>query len=136
MMPDSIFLLNAHPSPFWFKEKQIPNMTEYTRKRPEEEWADEERDGELLIRFAFYMYKDEPDVLYLSNVFVEEGSRNRGLGTLILKSADSVVKAIGATKIRLKVKQSYWVNKWYRKKGYSYLSSEDGYDWLEKKKEE
>ena len=68
----------------------------------------------------------------LSNVYVEESSRNNGLGTLILKAAEKVAETIGAKSIRLKVKRGSPVKAWYRKHGYDYIAFEDGYDWLEK----
>lgn len=92
------------------------------------EWSEED----VHTRFAFYTYKDQPEVLYLSNVYVEESSRNRGLGSLILIAAEKVAETIGAITIRLKVKQDSPANAWYRKHGYGYMTFEDGYDWLEK----
>jgi len=91
-----------------------------------------EDESELQTRFAFYTYKDDPTVLYLSNVFVEEASRNHGFGTRILKAAEKVAETIGASSICLKVKQNTSANEWYRKRGYGYVAFEDGYDWLQK----
>ncbi len=99
---------------------------------PLPEWSEDWREEDIQTRFAFYTYKDDPSVLYLSNVFVEETSRNHGFGTRILKAAEKVAETIGATTINLKVKQDSPANDWYRKNGYGYVSSEDGYDWLEK----
>ena len=96
------------------------------------EWNEDYREEDLQTRFAFYTYKDEDNVLYLSNVFVEETSRNKGFGTKILVVAEKVAETIGATNIRLKVKQDSPANAWYREHGYDYMISEDGYDWLEK----
>lgn len=96
------------------------------------EWSKEYREEDLRTRFAFYTYKDEDGVLYLSNIFVEEASRNAGFGTRILNAAEMVAKTIGATTIRLRVKQDSPVNAWYRKNGYGYITFEKGYDWLEK----
>ena len=86
----------------------------------------------MQTRFAFYTYKDEDSVLYLSNVFVEETSRNKGFGTKILFAAEKVAETIGANTIRLRAKQDSPANIWYQKNGYKYMTSEDGYDWLEK----
>lgn len=99
------------------------------------EWNEEYREEDLRTRFAFYTYKNEEDdgILYLSNVFVEETSRNKGFGTKILQAAEKVAETIGAITIRLKVKQNSPTNAWYRKHGYGYLTFEDEYDWLEKK---
>ena len=96
------------------------------------EWSEDWREEDIQTRFAFYTYKDDPSVLYLSNVFVEETSRNHGFGTRILRAAEKVAEAIGATTISLKVKQNSPVNAWYRKNGYGYVAFEDGFDWLEK----
>jgi GNAT superfamily N-acetyltransferase len=96
------------------------------------EWSEDYREEDLRTRFAFYTYKDEEDVLYLSNVFVEETSRNKGFGTKILAAAEKVAEILGAINIRLKVKQNSPANAWYRKNGYGYMTFEGDYDWLEK----
>jgi GNAT superfamily N-acetyltransferase len=102
------------------------------KEQKPEGWSEDYRDEDLRTRFAFYTYKDEDDVLYLSNVFVEETSRNKGFGTKILAAAEKVAETIGAINIRLKVKQDSSANAWYRKHGYGYIAFEGDYDWLEK----
>lgn len=97
-----------------------------------ESWNEDYNEKDLQTRFAFYTYKDNPSKLYLSNVFVEEASRNHGFGTKILKAAEKVAETIGATIVCLKVKQDSPANAWYRKNGYSYVTFEGEYDWLEK----
>ncbi len=96
------------------------------------DWNEDYREEYLRTRFAFYTYKDENDVLYLSNVFVEETSRNKGFGTKILAAAEKVAETIGATNILLKVKQNSPANTWYRKHGYKFMALEEDYDWLKK----
>lgn len=96
------------------------------------EWSDEYCEEGLRTRFAIYTYKNEDGVLYLSNVFVEEASRNKGFGTKILQATEKVAETIGAITIRLKVKRNSPANDWYRKRGYKYLTVEGEYDWLEK----
>ena len=96
------------------------------------EYNQEYREEDLQTRVAFYTYKDEPTVLYLSNLFVEEASRGAHFGTRILRGAERLAEVIGASTIRLKVKQDSPANTWYRKHGYGYMTFEDGYDWLEK----
>lgn len=95
-------------------------------------WNEDWQKENIQTRFAFYTYKDDPCTLYLSNVFVEETSRNKGFGTKILAVAEKVAETLGTTYIRLKVKQNSPANAWYRKNGYMYVAFEDGYDWLEK----
>ena len=111
------------------------SLLEYAKiELKSKEWSEEYREEDLRTRFAFYTYKNEEEdgILYLSNVFVEETSRNKGFGTKILAAAEKVAETIGAITIRLKVKQNSPANTWYRKHGYGYLTFEDGYDWLEK----
>ena len=113
----------------WF---EIQKRWEKEDEQKPAEWSEEYREEDLRTRFAFYTYKDEDSVLYLSNVFVEETSRNKGFGTKILAAAEKVAETLGAIQIRLKVKQDSPANAWYRKHGYGYMAFEDGYDWLEK----
>ena len=112
----------------------VVNFLKSLRPQPKQEWNEDWREEDIQTRFAFYTYKNEEDdgVLYLSNVFVEEASRNHGFGTRILRAAEKVAETIGATTICLKVKQDSPANAWYRKNGYGYVAFEDGYDWLEK----
>lgn len=116
---------------------ELKDLLSFIESLPVEEpkWDDKDMrydETELLSRFAFYTYKDEPEILYLSNVFVEETFRNIGIGTKILKAAERVAETIGAISIRLKVKQDSPANAWYRKRGYGYMTFEGDYDWLEK----
>ena len=112
----------------------VPMATMDEQEQPDN-WNDEYREDELLTRFAFYTYKDEESVLYLSNLFVEKTSRNKGIGTKILQAAEKVAETIGAISICLKAKQNSPANAWYRKRGYGYCTFEGEYDWLEKKLE-
>lgn len=95
-------------------------------------WNEDYNEEDLQTRFAFYTYKDDPSVLYLSNLFVEEASRNRGLGSKILKAAEKVAETIGVTTICLKVKQDSPAAIWYLKNGYRYVAFSGEYDWLAK----
>lgn len=114
------------------EKRWLKSLSERFNLQPKQEWSEDWREEDVQTRFAFYTYKDDPSVLYLSNVFVEETSRNHGFGTRILRAAEKVAETIGATTISLKVKQNSPANAWYRKNGYGYVAFEDGYDWLEK----
>lgn len=117
-----------------FDVPELLAFIDFLQQEQPVEWEDEYREEDLRTRFAFYTYKNEEDdsVLYLSNVFVEEASRNAGFGTKILEAAEKVAETIGAITIRLKVKQDSPANAWYRKRGYGYIAFEGDYDWLEK----
>ena len=116
----------------WAKEHSAQLLNAAKLELKSAEWSEDYDEENIQTRFAFYTYKDDPSVLYLSNVFVEETSRNHGFGTRILRAAEKVAEVIGAITIRLKVKQDSPANAWYRKHGYGYIAFEDGYDWLEK----
>ncbi len=139
--PNKIYVEVCEDGIFAFPEPPFKESVEYIRADLVEQhlqqeqpgnWDEQYREDDLRTRFAFYAYKDEDSVLYLSNVFVEEASRRKGLGTKILQAAENVAKTIGSTAIRLKVKQNSPANDWYRKYGYGYLTFEGEYDWLEK----
>lgn len=112
--------------------KRLKECRWYVTDEKPAEWDEDYNEENIQTRFAFYTYKDDPCTLYLSNVFVEETSRNKGFGTKILTAAEKVAETLGVTYIRLKVKQNSPANAWYRKNGYGYVAFEDGYDWLEK----
>lgn len=126
------FYVTLDGKKYYAKEMRCNGMTVKVVEPKPAEWKDEYREEDIQTRFAFYTYKDDPSTLYLSNVFVEEASRNHGFGTRILKAAEKAAEAVGATTISLKVKQDSPANAWYRKNGYGYVCFEDGYDWLEK----
>ena len=95
------------------------------------------KDESILHRFSFYSYKDEPNVLYLSNVFVNEKYRNKGIGTKILEVVDEVAKSLNCHAIRLKTKKGSNAERLYQTHGYNSLATE-GRDeiWLEKQGEQ
>ncbi len=89
-------------------------------------------DSNILQRFSFYSYKDEPNILYLAGVFVNENCRNKGIGTKILKVADDVASSVGCQVIRLKTQKDTDAYKLYIKNGYNVLTDEGNQVWLEK----
>lgn len=93
-------------------------------------------DADILQRFSFYSYKDEPNVLYLSNVFVNKEYSNKGIGTKILKIADEVSTYLKCNSIRLKTKNGSNAESLYRKNGYKTLTEEGKHIWLEKQGEQ
>ena len=97
---------------------------------------DNVEDVDILHRFSFYSYKDEPNVLYLSGLYVNEEYRNKGIGTKILEVADEVAKSLNCHAIRLKTKKDSNAEKLYRTHGYNSLITEerDGI-WFEKQGE-
>ena len=88
------------------------------------------------FRFSIYCYEDDPDTIYLSNVFVQKEYRGLGYGNNILDMAESIAKEFEASTIRLKAKKNSTARKWYERHGYSYLSDDKENPrnvWMEKK---
>ena len=97
-----------------------------------ESWNEDYNEEDLQTRFAFYTYKDEPGVLFLSNLFVEEASRKQGLDTKILKAAERVAETIGASSIMLRAKLGTPAINLYSKNGFELFTEQGGYGWFEK----
>jgi len=87
------------------------------------------------FRFALYTYDDDPDTVYLSNVFVDEKYRRTGLGNIILEMATDIAKKMEFKTIILKVLKTSFVHEWYERHGYRdfVADSEDiSYVWMKK----
>lgn len=94
---------------------------------------DSNEDSNILQRFSFYSYKDEPNILYLSGLYVNEKYRNKGIGTKILEVTDEVAKSLNCHVIRLKTKKDSNAERLYRAHGYNSLVTEEKDEiWLEK----
>ena len=99
----------------------------------EEQYNNE--DLNILQRFSFYSYKDEPNILYLSGLYVNEKCRNKGIGTKILEVADEVAKSLNCHAIRLKTEIGSNAERLYRRNQYHTLKREGNQVWLEKQGE-
>lgn len=85
------------------------------------------------FRFALYMYDDDEDTMYLSNIFVKKSERNQGLGDYILMSADELAKRVKAKQIILTVKDDSFMHNWYKRRDYKDLEinqDRPGYIWM------
>lgn len=115
-----------------FADKGYENAVEcieWLEKQSEKGIYDDE---DILQRFSFYSYKDEPNILYLSGLYVNEKYHNKGIGTKILKVADEVAKSLNCHTIRLKTKIGSNAERLYRRNGYSTLTREGNQVWLKK----
>ena len=85
-------------------------------------------------KFAMYIYSDDPDKIYLSNVFVKPEYRRYGLGNCILSDAECVAKENNASEIILKVLKDTFVHDWYSRHGYKdyCIEPESEYVWMRK----
>ena len=116
--------------------KAISDVTKWIDWLERHGEQDNNEDVDILHRFSFYSYKDEPNVLYLSGLYVNEEYRNKGIGTKILKVADEVAKSLDCRVIRLKTKRGSDAERLYRTHGYNSLEIEDKDEiWLEKQGE-
>lgn len=98
----------------------------------EKQGSDSIDDSKILQRFAFYTYEDEPDILYLANVFVNEDYRSKGIGSKIIKIADTVASGMGCDSIRLQCTKGSDAERLYKNNGYNELTEKDQRIWLEK----
>lgn len=112
--------------------------THYTSQKELLAWLenqgkqDNNEDSNILQRFSFYSYKDEPNILYLSGLYVNEECRNKGIGTKILTIADEVAARMNCNIIRLKTEIGSNAEWLYRRNGYNTLIREGNQVWLEK----
>ena len=87
------------------------------------------------FKFSLYNYDDDDTTIYLSNVYVTQSERGKGLGNNILVIVEKEAKAKGFNNICLKVLDVSWVHKWYSEHGYKDMcrdeESED-YIWMTK----
>lgn len=85
------------------------------------------------FKFALYSYDDDDTTIYLSNVYVSQSDRGKGLGNNILETVEKEAKSKGFKNICLKVLDASWVHKWYSEHGYRDIcrdeESED-YIWM------
>lgn len=82
------------------------------------------------ISFALYMYNDDNETVYLSNIYVPEEFRNHGYGNEIL----NYVKEVSSNKtIILRVLKESWMHGWYERNGYDDLcdfEEDDNFIWM------
>jgi GNAT superfamily N-acetyltransferase len=65
-----------------------------------------------------YMYDDEPTVIYLDMLSVNESIRKKGIGTMLQEMREHIGKEWGATESWLWVKKESWMHDWYKRRGY------------------
>lgn len=61
-------------------------------------------------RFALYVYDDDPETVYLANVFVHKRSRGHGIGNNILATAEQEALKMNADTLCLKCLKDSWVH--------------------------
>ncbi len=71
------------------------------------------------FHFALYMYNDDPDDVYLCNVFVKPEYRGEKLGNKILELTEKFAEEHDCKEIRLKVDDDNdFAHKWYKRHGF------------------
>lgn len=114
-------------------EKETPeSCNEFLKKQDEQ---DNNEDEAILHRFSFYSYKDEPNILYLAGLYVNDEYRNKGIGTKILKIADEVAVSMKCSSILLKTEIGSNAERLYKNNGYNIFRREENQVWLEKRGE-
>ena len=91
--------------------------------------------NDKIWRFALYVYNDDPFTYYLSNVFVSEDYRKRGIGNIILNMANDIAKSHNANTLMLKVIANSFMHDWYQRHGFEDFVCDDedlNYMWMRK----
>lgn len=85
------------------------------------------------FRFSLYIYSDDPNVLYLSNVCVSHYYRGRGFGNKLIEFVFKESKKLGEQSIRLKVLRESFMYDWYSREGFTDLcddEEDEKYIWM------
>ena len=85
--------------------------------------------------FALYIYDDDDETIYLSNVKVDAEARGKGFGNKILEIAEREARKRNVSIICLKCLITSWVHNWYKKHGFEDLSLDVDEDYIWMKKE-
>lgn len=85
-------------------------------------------------RFALYVYDDDPETVYLANVFVHKRSRGHGIGNNILATAEQEALKMNADILCLKCLKDSWVHDWYKEHGFEDLCLDNNskFMWMRK----
>jgi GNAT superfamily N-acetyltransferase len=123
---DKVYDDYAHITRFYFTARHINAPKLPKGLDPEEKWKDDETVG----RVCLYAYDNEPDVFYLSSLWVKESERNRGLGYELLNIATDYAIGYHAKFVWLKVLTDSWVHDWFKKFSFKDMSVKDEYTWM------
>lgn len=91
-------------------------------------------DSTNMSSFSMYSYDDNPKTVYISDIFVDNLNRRKGIGDAMLDEAEDRAVYWGMERIRLRVIGSSWARGWYERRGYCFLMDDTNknYDWMEK----
>jgi len=87
------------------------------------------------VKFALYVYDDDPTVIYMADVRTDESIRGQGYGNEILKEAEKRTLEKGYNTIELQVLDKSWKHEWYRRHGFSdlcYNEDDSNFIWMKK----
>ena len=83
-----------------------------------------EDDGEIVGRLALDLAKDGPGTLWVLAFEVREGRRSEGIGTALVRAAESWAKRHGASQLRLSVgKDNLDAMRLYERLGYKTIAA-------------
>ena len=71
-----------------------------------------------------YIYDDEPAVAIISDLYVAEESRRKGLATEIIRYCEKIALSEGCDEISLRSDNDDWVRQWYKRLGFEEESSQ------------
>lgn len=76
-----------------------------------------------ISKTVLYIYKDDPQVLYIANLFVDVNMRDKGIGSQLLSLIEDIADQMNIKKLVLFVEKNTWMQKWYNRLGYKKLKT-------------
>jgi ribosomal protein S18 acetylase RimI-like enzyme len=80
------------------------------------------REGADLI--GFFAVRPEADALYLQTILLAPDRRRRGYGAALLRHIEGMARALGRSRVRLRVYTANPAQAWYRRHGYQVARDE------------
>ena len=71
-----------------------------------------------------HIYDNEPNIAIISDLYVIEGERKKGIASALMRYCISYAKAQGCTNISLRSDNDDFVREWYKRLGFEVESSQ------------
>lgn len=82
-----------------------------------------------------YIFDDQKERIFLSELSVCESERRNGIGLLLQEAREDIGRENGCTESMLWATKGSWQKEWYERRGYEYSSEYEKYnaEWMLKK---
>lgn len=101
----------------WYTWIEEPHIDPYDK--PLELAYDKFNAPYTVAHFCLYRYNDEPEIFYLSNLWVEDTFQRERIGSrFIMMAKNDVLYDYGGNEIRLLCYKDDWTHDWYECEGF------------------